>query len=296
MTTWQRSSVRNGDIELAVFEAGNPDGPTVVLVHGWPDTHYLWNGVADSLAGEFRLVAFDTRGMGESTDPGSVAAFALPELATDLFAVLDAVSPSTPVHLLAHDWGSIQAWEAVCEPGAESRIASFTSISGPNLDHLGHWARGTLTHPSPGRVGRLVQQSLSFSYVGFFVSPLGPPVLRRLATVERWRQFLHRVEGVRPRPEDIAPTLPQDVVSGLRYYRANVGASLGGPRERRTTVPVLVLKPTKDPAVRAVSYADTERWVEHVERVDLPYGHWVPLSEPAVVAEETARFIRSRLE
>ena len=30
---------------LAVYEEGNPDGPTVVLVHGWPDSHVLWDGV-----------------------------------------------------------------------------------------------------------------------------------------------------------------------------------------------------------------------------------------------------------
>lgn len=292
MATWERRTVRNGDIELAVFERGSRSGPTVVLVHGWPDTHHLWNRVAERLADEFRLVAYDTRGMGESTDPGTLEAFGLAHLATDFFAVLDAVSPDAQVHVLAHDWGSIGVWEAVCEPGAEARVASFTSISGPNLDHLASWARGTLKHPTAGRLGRLVQQVLSFSYVGFFVSPAGPPVLRRLASVQRWGSFLRRTDGVRPRPGDLASTLPEDMVSGLRYYRANVASSLAGSRERRTTVPVLVLKPTRDPAVRAVSYADTERWVEQVERHDVPYGHWVPLSEPGLVAEVTAEFIR----
>jgi pimeloyl-ACP methyl ester carboxylesterase len=294
MTNMTRRIVRNGEIELAVFEGGNPEGPTVVLVHGWPDTHHLWNRVVDALAAEFRLVAYDTRGMGESTDPGAVEAFALPHLAKDFFAVVDAVSPDAPVHVVAHDWGSIGVWEAVCEPGAEERVSSFTSISGPNLDHLAAWSRRTLTHPTAPGLGRLVQQTLSFSYVGFFVSPAGPPVLRRLASVERWARLLQRTDRVLPRPDDLAPTLPEDMVSGLRYYRANVGSSLSGPRERRTTVPVLVLKPTRDPAVRAASYADTERWVEHVERRELPYGHWVVLSHPEVVADEAARFIRSQ--
>ena len=32
-------------VRIAVYEQGNPDGPTVVLVHGWPDSHVLWDGV-----------------------------------------------------------------------------------------------------------------------------------------------------------------------------------------------------------------------------------------------------------
>src|SRR4051794_5953157 len=140
-TTLERRTVQSGEVELAVFVGGNPEGPSVVLVHGWPDTHHLWGGVVDHLAEDFRVVAYDTRGQGESTDPGSVAAFALPALADDLIAVADAVSPDEPVHVLAHDWGSVGVWEAVSRHEAEERIASFTSISGPNLDYLGAWVR-----------------------------------------------------------------------------------------------------------------------------------------------------------
>ncbi|HNF06146.1 MAG TPA: hypothetical protein PL146_12225, partial [Mycobacterium sp.] len=35
----------NDGTRIAVYEEGNPDGPTVVLVHGWPDSHRLWDGV-----------------------------------------------------------------------------------------------------------------------------------------------------------------------------------------------------------------------------------------------------------
>jgi pimeloyl-ACP methyl ester carboxylesterase len=288
-----RRTVRNGAIDLAVFEAGDPAAPTVLLVHGWPDTHHLWHRVSTLLAADFHVVSYDTRGMGETSDPGSVEAFRLPELASDLFAVADAVSPDAPVHVLGHDWGSVQSWEAVCEPRAAERIASFTSISGPNLDHLSHWVRHNLAKPSLDGLLSVAGQALSSSYVAFFVSPLAPPVFRTFATRERWEQFLEKAEGIAPDPADHGPTLEADMVSGLRYYRANVLNGLGGPRERRTAVPVLQLVPTKDPAIRGASYAETPQWAERVERRDVPYGHWVPLSHPEVVAEETARFIRS---
>jgi pimeloyl-ACP methyl ester carboxylesterase len=77
VTTPTRRTVRSGPVDLAVFEQGDPDAPTLVLVHGWPDTHHLWRGVAELLAAEFRVVSYDCRGAGESTDPGCVDGFAL---------------------------------------------------------------------------------------------------------------------------------------------------------------------------------------------------------------------------
>jgi hypothetical protein len=51
--------------------------------------------------------------------------------------------------------------------------------------------------------------------------------------------------------------------------------------------------PTHDRAVRPESYDETARWVDHLERRDVPYGHWVPMAAPDVVATETSRFVRS---
>ncbi|MFD4182407.1 alpha/beta fold hydrolase, partial [Rhodococcus sp. NPDC058514] len=102
-------TVRNGSVDLAVFEQGNPSGPTLVLVHGWPDTHQLWEHVLPHLTDRFRVISYDTRGSGQSTVPSAVEDYRLELLAQDLFAVLDAVSPDQPVHLLAHDWGSVES-------------------------------------------------------------------------------------------------------------------------------------------------------------------------------------------
>ena len=285
-----RRTVHRDGIDLAVWQGGNPDGPTVVLVHGWPDTHRLWLGVAGLLAPELRVVLYDTRGQGASPAPAG-ADFTLPALAADLLAVLDAVSPDEPVHVVGHDWGSVQAWEAVCEPGAEERIASFTSMSGPNLDHLSTWARRQLAKPTPGGVAAVLAQAASSSYVPFFVSPLAPPVLRALASRPRWQRLVEAGEGRELPPEAHSPTIADDMVSGLRYYRANVLRG-GRPRERRTTVPVLQLVLTRDPAIREASLHESDRWCDHLERRHLPHGHWAPLSAPEVVAEEVSELVR----
>lgn len=291
-----RRVVTAHDGQLAVFVGGNPRGPTVVMVHGWPDTHRMWLSVADRLASRFRVVLYDTRGQGESVLAGEShdpVSFALPELARDFFAVIDDVSPDEPVHVLAHDWGSIQVWEAVCEPGAEQRVASFVTMSGPNLDHLAMWVRRTLRRPTLRGITQVATQAVSSSYVPFFVSPLAGPVLGRVATRPRWRRLVAATEGGEPAPDTHAATLVQDMVNGLSYYRANALTLGGRPRERRTVVPVLQLVLTKDRAVRPDSLSESEGWVQRLERVEVPYGHWAALTHPEVVAEQAEWFIAS---
>ena len=61
--------VRTGGIELCVAELGDPGRPTVVLVHGYPDSKEVWSEVAARLAGRFHVVLYDVRGHGRSTAP-----------------------------------------------------------------------------------------------------------------------------------------------------------------------------------------------------------------------------------
>jgi non-heme chloroperoxidase len=60
---------------------------TFVLVHGWKQSHRLWDPVVARLAQRHRVVALDLRGMGESDKPNSHYTF--PELAGDLAFLLD---------------------------------------------------------------------------------------------------------------------------------------------------------------------------------------------------------------
>lgn len=287
-------TVRNGDIDIAVYEQGNPDGETVILVHGWPDTHRLWDGVVTLLAERFHVVSYDARGHGKTTNPGKASRFAIAELATDFRAVADALSPGKPVHVLAHDWGSATVWEAVCEPGAEERIASFTSVSGPNTDHLALWLRGRLARPTPKNLAAPLSQLLHFSYMLFFATPVLPNLVFRLtASPKTWRFFLARQEGIRPEQVSLADSFRQDIVHGLRIYRANALQALRGPRERSTTVPVQLIVATRDLAVRPDSYEDTGRWASRLWRRDIHAGHWSPFSHPQVLAGATTELIDS---
>jgi pimeloyl-ACP methyl ester carboxylesterase len=135
-----RRRIRGSGLHLALTERGDPSRPTVVLVHGFPNTSAIWEPVAQQLATTFHVVVYDVRGAGDSDVPSKRSQFALPFLVEDMAAVIAAVSPQTPVHLVGHDWGSIQGWEAVTSGHLTGRIASYTTISGPPLDHAALWA------------------------------------------------------------------------------------------------------------------------------------------------------------
>jgi len=92
--------------------------------------------------------------------------------------VVRAVSPDERVHLVAHDWGSIHAWPAVADPAHAEHFASFTSISGPDLEHIAGWLRTGLR--SPKRLPSLLRQALHSWYLGAFQLPLIPELIWRL--------------------------------------------------------------------------------------------------------------------
>ncbi|MBJ7290434.1 SDR family oxidoreductase [Williamsia sp.] len=293
MTMWRERTVTSADVRLAVFELGDTSRPTVVLVHGWPDTHHLWTHVAPLLAEHFHVVAYDTRGYGATDAPSGDAPYRLEALAGDLFAVAAAVS-DTPVHVLAHDWGSVQTWEAVTTPGASDRIASFTSVSGPDLDHLGMWARSKLRRPTPAALGTALTQVASSAYTVMFQLPVVPKVFfGLLGWAPVWRQFLHLVEGTAAADVTVSPTLHRDMISGLRYYRANLRPRLLHPDARSTDIPVFQIVNRRDIALRPAIYEHTHRYVTQLWRRDLPTGHWLPYARPQLLAELTRDFITS---
>ncbi|MCG8920664.1 SDR family oxidoreductase [Actinokineospora sp. PR83] len=291
ITGTRRRTVHQGEVALAVFEQGDPGSPTVLLVHGYPDTHAMWDGVAERLAENHHVVRYDTRGAGESTAPRRRAAYRLPELGEDLFAVADAVSPNRPVHVVAHDWGSIQSWEAVTDPRADARIASFTSISGPCLDHVGHWMRRRLAAPTPANLRQALGQLAHSWYIYFFHIPVLPGLLWRSFLGPRWGAVLRHVEGVPRVPGHPVATISADAAHGVQLYRANVFPRLGSPRVRRTRVPVQVVVPTRDRFVTAGLAEDLERWVGRLWRRTLHASHWAPTSHPGAVARMVEEFV-----
>lgn len=266
-----RTLTTTDGLRLAVVEHGDPKAPTVVAVHGYPDDHTVWDGVVADLAADHHVVTYDVRGAGGSEAPASTAGYDLDQLAADLLTVLDAVSPDRPVHLLGHDWGAIQTWHAVTDARLEGRVASFTSISGPCLDHVGSWFRRP---PTPKVLREVGRQALSSWYIAAFRLPVLPELAWRSGMLPR---LMARREGI-PSPAT------RDGINGLGLYRRNMAARLAAPRQRRANMPVQVIAPSEDRYVTTPMQTDVGKHVDALWVRRVPGGHWLPRSRPEVVA------------
>ena len=145
-------------VRIAVYEEGNPNGPTVVLVHGWPDSHVLWDGVVPLLAERFRIIRYDNRGVGLSSAPKPVSAYTMARFADDFAAVIGELSPGQPVHVLAHDWGSVGIWEFLKRPGAGDRVARSRRY--PDRVRTSSSSTSSAACASPGAPGGLPARSV----------------------------------------------------------------------------------------------------------------------------------------
>ncbi|MER5749476.1 SDR family oxidoreductase [Streptomyces sp. NPDC002088] len=283
--------VRTGGVELCVAELGDPEQPTVVLVHGYPDSKEVWSEVAVRLADRFHVVLYDVRGHGRSTAPQPLrGGFTLEKLTDDFLAVVDAVSPDGPVHLVGHDWGSVQSWEFVTVGRTEGRIASFTSMSGPSLDHFGHWINARVKRPTPRRVGQLLGQGAKSWYVYLLHTPVLPELAWRGPLGKRWPKILQRLEKV-PGGDYPTSSLPSDAAHGAWLYRDNVRARLRRPREDAYAhAPVQLITPLGDAFLSERLYDELEQWAPRLTRRTLPAKHWVPRTRPDQLAAWIAEF------
>ncbi|MFC9279661.1 SDR family oxidoreductase [Streptomyces collinus] len=286
--------VRTGGVELCVAELGDPGQPTVMLVHGYPDSKEVWSQVAARLAERFHVVLYDVRGHGRSTAPRPLrGGFTLAKLTDDFLAVADAVSPDRPVHLVGHDWGSVQSWEFVTVGRTEGRIASFTSMSGPSLDHFGHWIDARVKRPTPGRVGQLLGQGARSWYVYLLHTPALPELAWRGPLGRRWPKILQRSEKL-PAGDYPTSSLPSDAAHGAWLYRDNVRSRLRRPRsDAYAHAPVQLITPLDDAFLSERLYDDLEQWVPQLTRRTLPARHWIPRTRPDQVSAWIEEFVTS---
>ncbi len=274
----------------------DPGRPTILAIHGYPDNHHVWDGVADALSGRYNVVAYDVRGVGESSKPARQSGYRLPQLVSDIGAVIDSLGVER-VHLVAHDWGSIQAWAAVTDEAVMRKVASFTSISGPHLNYAGRFLRSART---PRGVFDVLMQALASSYIWFFLCP-GVPELaiwsRATVAVFAAVELIGRPRGG-GRPRAATTRSVRDYLNGLNLYRANMpGPFLAPPKQLpQTSVPVQVLVARMDFFVSPPLQRFTGSIPARGRVVPIAGGHWVVSSHPDVVARLTAEWVDQAID
>ena len=251
-------------VTLQVIEYGDRTSSThLVLVHGFPDDQTMWEPVVASLPDDWHVITYDVRGSGRSSQPEGRSAYRTELLVEDLIAVLHATVPADEqIHLVGHDWGSTAMWDVVAaetwDPRLEGRLASYTSASGPSLDHL-----GSMSETWRGKL-RMLPQTVHSWYIWLFLVPWLPE-----QTWSHFQWFVRRTARL------LDPTIDLLVV-GPRGPEQRQAQPQPLPRQRGAPV----AKPT------ALAYVGTgaarRRDPGRVDRARLPVraGGSVPRPEP----------------
>lgn len=263
---------------------GKPEKPALVLVHGYPDNQEVWEPIIEQLITEFYIVTYDVRGAGQSSVAKRVRDYALPRLSLDLECVVNELLPNRNFHLAAHDWGSIQTWESVTEAKFKDRILSYTTISGPCLDHAAFWMRDQFTHQK----SKFFKQLIKSWYIVAFQLPILAPTVWHFFNPERWGKVLSQLEKTKDLP--LNPNISQDGEHGIALYRANFVPRLLKPRQRHAVCPVQAVVLKRDQFVSPELIDEMPKWVADFERVDVDANHWAVLSRPQEIAAYIAQF------
>lgn len=119
--------------EFTIREGGNENGVPVVMIHGWPESSYCWEGVAAHLDPSLRIIAPDLRGLGDSDRTLDTQLYQKDELATDIIEILSVLDIDT-FYLVGHDWGGIVS--QLIAYGIPERVNKLIIMNIPVLNNV----------------------------------------------------------------------------------------------------------------------------------------------------------------
>ena len=265
--------------------AGPQQGPVVVLLHGFPEFWYGWRRQIEPLAGAgFRVIVPDQRGYNLSGKPKGAAAYAIPELVSDVVAIADQLGKEN-IFLAGHDWGAAVAWSAaLLHP---ERIAKLAIV---NVPHPSVMRRFLYT-----RAGQMLRSW----YIFFFQIPRLPE--RIFSACDFYVGTRALLRSSRPgafSPDDLAQyhaawSQPGALTAMINWYRAALRYR-GKFADRTVRVPTRILWGEGDRFLLTEMARESLRYCTNAELIPFPDAtHWLQHEEPQKVSQLLVEFFQS---
>jgi pimeloyl-ACP methyl ester carboxylesterase len=250
---------------FAAWETGA--GPLVLCFHGFPDTAATFEPLAAQLSG-YRVVAPWMRGYVPSVASGP---YDEEQLADDIIALADALSPDRPVYLVGHDWGAVATYGALVR--APARFIAAVTLAVP---HPGAFLANLRRYP------RQIARSW---YMTFFQLPRAPEWALRHGLIDGlWRAWSPRL---RHPLADVVRTVTDSLPAPVEYYRTMGRRLVSGirPPPARIATPTLYLHGADDGAIGPEIAEGQGRWFSGELREEIlpARGHFLHLEDPAGV-------------
>jgi haloacetate dehalogenase len=272
-----------------IFARVGGDGPPLILLHGYPQTHVMWHRVAPSLARHFKLILLDLRGYGASSVPPTVpdhSTYSKRAMARDVIEIADQLGIERFL-LCGHDRGGRVAYRAALDhPGRTLKLITLDIVPTYDMWHrltrdlalkIFHWS--FLAQPAPwpeemiGRdpIGWLDHKLALWGGTGD-LSPFAPEALAH------YRAFFSEPERLHATCEDYRAGATCDLTADEADRAAG----------KRIACPVAVFWGEKGiPSKTAGALDIWKDWCEQVQGRAVASGHFLPEEAP----DDTARLM-----
>jgi pimeloyl-ACP methyl ester carboxylesterase len=280
-------------VKLHYVEAGRPDGPLMVLVHGFPQFWYAWRYQIRHFKATHRVVAVDMRGYNESGKPDGIEAYQMEELVADLRGLVEALGASRTspkgIVLVAHDWGAAVAWTfAALHPELLSGLVIL------NMPHLLALVDSR---------GKTWEQALKSWYIIFFQCPILPELGLLAEDMAAFKRLFKGVVNLDDETMEAYKYAFKDFASWnrpLNYYRMTTTERFKNFLETNKEkfyidVPTLQIFGTADTALSVGAARAGSAWLG-AGRLELLEGvsHWVQEEAPARVNSLIDKFLAAQ--
>lgn len=270
----EKLTVHSSGVNLHVVVDGA--GPTVLLLHGFPDTHHLWRHVAPQLvASGFRVVMFDQRGYGQSDAPAAVTAYTIDKIAFDAIEVLNSLGATEKIRLVGHDWGAFIGW--------------YLCMNYP--EHFGRFVAISVGHPLAYRNAGPAQWLKGWYVIMFQI----PGLAEWLFSANNFRALRKLSSEPEDQTSRVRAFTPKGrLTAALNWYRANF-SQFGTASFDFNTVPTLGIYSTDDVALTEKQMVDSENYMKaewKYVRIENS-THWIPLEQPEKLSSEIVDWFRN---